>query len=389
MPNSTNLLCFLTREVATRADAALPEDSCLDPSVYIACDNLLLPARTLECDRLRVHRNLVVSLVIRFLVMLILTEPFISHRHTNTYRDVDWLCKLLLALRLYAQISSVNWMFVEGLFLHSRLTSNVFDSGAPFFIYYCIGWGWPMVLLVAWTTTMILHHHAPCWQGYSALKYVWILVAPMITVLMINLVFLVNIVRILVTKLQASDTQVRKAIKATAVLFPLLGITNLLFAVNPGGKGDLEGAYMLTNALFQSSQGVFVSVLYCFLNGEVQELVQKKWQQYRLQQLDKPGGPHRRSTRGTIIFEPSLSLRMSPNTSTSLQISPQTPTSQPLSPQSLSFQPVNIQTFNLQTLNHIYEVHQSGPLISRLLPSSEQCTQVHTYTEHDLMISSV
>ncbi|XP_069942855.1 uncharacterized protein [Cherax quadricarinatus] len=45
MPNSTNLLLFLTREVATRADAALPEDSCLDPSVYITCDNLLLPAR--------------------------------------------------------------------------------------------------------------------------------------------------------------------------------------------------------------------------------------------------------------------------------------------------------------------------------------------------------
>ena len=46
----------------------------------------------------------------------------------------------------------------------------------------------------------------------------------------------------------------RKAIRATVVLFPLLGITNLLFAVNPGGKGDLENAYMLTNAILQSSQ---------------------------------------------------------------------------------------------------------------------------------------
>lgn len=38
------------------------------------------------------------------------------------------------------------------------------------------------------------------------------------------------------------------------MLFPLLGITNLLFAVNPGDKGDLEGAYMIANALLQSSQ---------------------------------------------------------------------------------------------------------------------------------------
>ncbi|KAK8739318.1 hypothetical protein OTU49_003572, partial [Cherax quadricarinatus] len=272
--------------------------------------------RTLECDRLRVHRNLVVSLIIRFLVMLVLTEPFISNRQTLSYRDVDWLCKALLALRMYAQMASINWMFVEGLFLHSRLTSNVFDSGAPFTLYYTIGWGWSLMFLVAWTTTMALNYPVHCWQGYAVLPYVWILVAPMVTALMINLIFLVNIIRILVTKLRASDavetTQVRKAIKATAVLFPLLGITNLLFAVNPG-KGDLEGAYMLTNALLQSSQGVFVSVLYCFLNGEVQELLKKRWRQHRMRHLGYPSTHRRKSTKSTIILETSLSLRPSPH----------------------------------------------------------------------------
>ncbi|XP_042204158.1 PDF receptor-like [Homarus americanus] len=140
--------------------------------------------RTLECDRLRVHRNLVVSLIVWFLVMLILTEPFISHRHTRTYRDVDWLCKTLLTLRMYAQMASINWMFVEGLFLHSRLTSNVFDSGAPFTLYYIIGWGWPLVFLAAWATTMALHYPVQCWRGYGNLLYIWILVAPMVTALM-------------------------------------------------------------------------------------------------------------------------------------------------------------------------------------------------------------
>ena len=53
----------------------------------------------------------------------------------------DWLCKSLLALRMYAQMASVNWMFVEGWFLHSRLTSRVFDREAPFLRYYTIGWG--------------------------------------------------------------------------------------------------------------------------------------------------------------------------------------------------------------------------------------------------------
>ncbi|XP_042875413.1 uncharacterized protein LOC122255441 [Penaeus japonicus] len=104
------------------------------------------------------------------------------------------------------------------------------------------------------------------------------------------------------------EFNIRKAIKATIVLFPLLGITNLLFAVNPGDKGELEGAYMITNALLQSSQGVFVSVLYCFLNSEVQDIIRKRWRQYRTQQCGYP--PQRRkSTRCTIILPPSFSMR--------------------------------------------------------------------------------
>ncbi|XP_050691569.1 corticotropin-releasing factor receptor 1-like [Eriocheir sinensis] len=274
--------------------------------------------RTLECDRLRVHRNLVAALIIMFLVMLVLTEPFVSRRSSYTYRDVDWLCKMLLAIRMYAQMASISWMFVEGLFLHSRLTSNVFDSGAPFPIYYTIGWGCPLVFLGAWAAVMTLHYPVHCWTGYGGLPFVWILVAPMVTALLINLMFLVNIIRILVTKLRASDavetTQVRKAIKATVVLFPLLGITNLLFAVNPGDRGRLEGAYMLTNAILQSSQGVFVSVLYCFMNTEVQELLRKRWRQYRMRRLGFPATHHhrRKSTKSTIVLENSCSLRLSP-----------------------------------------------------------------------------
>ena len=48
-------------------------------------------------------------------------------------------------------------------------------------------------------------------------------------------------------------TQVRKALRATLILFPLLGITNLLFFINPK-NGTHDKIYVIFNATMQSSQ---------------------------------------------------------------------------------------------------------------------------------------
>ncbi|PRD25676.1 UNVERIFIED_CONTAM: hypothetical protein NCL1_40220 [Trichonephila clavipes] len=45
-----------------------------------------------------------------------------------------------------------------------------------------------------------------------------------------------------------------KAVKATALLFPLLGLTHLMFCINPKDDATFEEAYMITNAILQSSQ---------------------------------------------------------------------------------------------------------------------------------------
>ena len=45
---------------------------------------------------------------------------------------------------MYGQVTPIFWMFIEGAYLHSRIVTNVFDSPAPFKLYYCIGWReWP------------------------------------------------------------------------------------------------------------------------------------------------------------------------------------------------------------------------------------------------------
>ena len=80
----------------------------------------------------------------------------------------------------------------------------------------------------------------------------------------INLLFLINIVRILLIKLRQGSTtgfdsqssegaHIFKALRAALILFPLLGITNLLFFINPK-NGSQQKIYMLFNASMQSSQ---------------------------------------------------------------------------------------------------------------------------------------
>ena len=83
----------------------------------------------------------------------------------------------------------------------------------------------------------------------------------------INLLFLVNIVRILITKLKDNSshqnegvTHVRKALRATLILFPLLGMTNLLFFINPK-DGTHDKIYVIFNATMQSSQVSLVNLI--------------------------------------------------------------------------------------------------------------------------------
>jgi hypothetical protein len=44
-------------------------------------------------------------------------------------------------MNLYATVTSIIWMFLQGVYLHGKLTTNVFDKGTPFKIYYAVGWG--------------------------------------------------------------------------------------------------------------------------------------------------------------------------------------------------------------------------------------------------------
>ncbi|KAL5007242.1 hypothetical protein ScPMuIL_016048 [Solemya velum] len=265
---------------------------------------IFLYFKSLHCTRISIHKNLVSSFIIRSVLIIVVVEPYIFHRET-TYRDVDWLCKVITVLVNYAVLANIFWMFVEGLFLHNRIVVAVFSTEAPFRLFFLLGWGVPAVIAVVWAMVNHVVNEAHCWDHYSKSPFYYIIIVPFIIALSVNLIFLINIIRILVTKLRANNSvesaQIRKAIKATIVLMPLLGLTNLLFVMGPEDKGGLQVAYHVTNAILQSSQGSFVAILYCFMNGEVRNCIKQKWYRFKIRHNLKPGG-RRRSSRTSSFF---------------------------------------------------------------------------------------
>jgi len=314
----------------------------------------------LKCDRLRVHKNFMLSLVIRYLVSVVYYEPYIYGQENPQvwFKELGQgkACKFILVLLMYGYVAPIFWMFIEGVYLHARLVTNVFDKPAPFKLYYFVGWVLPFIFVSTWATTMSLtlaaattsssslalscgatstadlldsnsstsvalndnnnasaariivecsdydDANSDCWEGYNDQPYAYILSVPMTAALTVNLLFLINILRIVVSTVQqrscnstgpsaaapspalgatssasgpADTVQIKKAVRATLILFPLLGITNLLFFINPK-NGTHDKIYMLFNASMQSSQGIFLAILYCFCNSEVQDTIKRK-----------------------------------------------------------------------------------------------------------------
>ncbi|XP_035227278.1 diuretic hormone receptor-like, partial [Stegodyphus dumicola] len=122
------------------------------------------------------------------------------------------------------------------------------------------------------------------WQNKDYYDYVFS--CPVMLVLLINIFFLAKIMWVLITKLRASNTvesrQYRKAAKALLVLIPLLGVTYIIVIATPSDP-VAEVVFVYIQATLLSIQGFVVAVLYCFLNGEVQNSLKHHLERWRTQ----------------------------------------------------------------------------------------------------------
>uniref|UniRef100_A0A8C0ITG6 Corticotropin releasing hormone receptor 2 n=1 Tax=Chelonoidis abingdonii TaxID=106734 RepID=A0A8C0ITG6_CHEAB len=244
---------------------------CISIGALIVAFMLFLCLRSIRCLRNIIHWNLITTFILRNVMWFLL--QMIDH---NIHESNEPWCRCITTIYNYFVVTNFFWMFVEGCYLHTAIVMTYSTDKLRKWVFLFIGWCIPCPIIVAWAIGKLYYENEQCWFGKEPGKYIdYIYQGPVILVLLINFVFLFNIVRILMTKLRASTTsetiQYRKAVKATLVLLPLLGITYMLFFVNPGEDDISQIVFIYFNSFLQSFQ----------VGENVRSATRKRWHRWQ------------------------------------------------------------------------------------------------------------
>ncbi|XP_029796278.1 vasoactive intestinal polypeptide receptor 1 isoform X3 [Suricata suricatta] len=264
--------------------------------------------RKLRCTRNYIHMHLFISFILRA------TAVFIKDLTLFNSEDVDYCTQ-----GSYCIMANFFWLLVEGLYLHTLLAVSFFSERKYFWGYILIGWGVPSTFTIVWTIIRRYLEDTGCWDTIDS-SFWWIIKAPILTSILVNFILFICIVRILVQKLQSPDvgkghsSPYMRLAKSTLLLIPLFGVHYIMFAFFP--KNFTAVVKMVFELVVGSFQGFVVAILYCFLNGEVQAELRRKWRRWHLQGFlgsdPKYQHPSGGSNGATCSTQVSILTRVSP-----------------------------------------------------------------------------
>uniref|UniRef100_A0A673A3Q9 Calcitonin receptor n=2 Tax=Sphaeramia orbicularis TaxID=375764 RepID=A0A673A3Q9_9TELE len=239
--------------------------------------------RSLSCQRITLHKNLFCSYVLNSALTIMYLAGVVNDPELVRRNPVG--CKVLHFFHMYMFGCTYFWMLCEGIYLHTLIVVAVFAEEQHLHWYYLLGWGFPLVPASIHAVARKTYFDDNCWMSAET-QLLYAIHGPIVAALLVNLFFLLNIIRVLVTKLRdthrAESNMYMKAVRATLILVPLLGIQFVILPWRPENRLAGE-VYEYVMHVLMHYQGLLVATIFCFFNGEVQAALKRQWMQYKMQ----------------------------------------------------------------------------------------------------------
>ncbi|XP_078121104.1 vasoactive intestinal polypeptide receptor-like [Sander vitreus] len=248
---------------------------------------ILFLFRKLHCTRNYIHMHLFVSFILKAVAVLLKDVVLYEVGETDNCQSPVG-CKAVVVFFQYGVMASYFWLLVEGIYLHTLLAVSFFSERKYFWWYILNGWGAPTIFISAWVITKAYLNHPGCWEIIDDSPW-WIIKTPILVTILVNFFLFICIIRTLRQKMNCPDigrkesNQYSRLAKSTLLLIPLFGINYIIFAFIPDHIHP--PVRMVFDLILGSFQGFVVAVLYCFMNGEVQAEIKRKWRRWMLQRF--------------------------------------------------------------------------------------------------------
>uniref|UniRef100_A0A665U441 Secretin receptor n=1 Tax=Echeneis naucrates TaxID=173247 RepID=A0A665U441_ECHNA len=231
--------------------------------------------RKLHCTRNYIHIQLFISFILRAIFIFIRDALLFTNEQLYHCVDYPVACKVVLMFSNYSILANYSWLLAEGHFLFT-LVSHSFFSLKKHLAWYIV-----LKSLDAISRLFLCHS---CWETRSHEWIWWILRVPVLLTISVKRKLLILLLKNLIfNNINFSFT--RRLIKSTFFLVALFGLHYTLFVFLPVEVSSMVfKIWTFAELALSSTQGFVVAVLYCFMNGEVQQEIQRRWSRWRLTQ---------------------------------------------------------------------------------------------------------
>lgn len=245
-----------------------------------------------KCLRHKIHISIFCAFSLSALNWIITkTLPELTQYMESWFISVLCTCWVLT---FFFHLTCFYWMFLEGFYLFLQVQFPLSLVAIKHKHFLAFGWGGSAFNILIWILVRIYH---PAVEETTNCPFLdedekwdfYILHLPIYFILASNTFFLVWIMVIVVSKLKQRtaldhDRRHWKAAKALLVVMPVLGCAYLITLMGPS-RDRSPRAYMvfqICRSLILSTQGLVISLPYCFLNSEVQTRLKKRWERWRM-----------------------------------------------------------------------------------------------------------